>query len=220
MEGDIILVHGPSEPILSRYAGAPWSTRLFLFLRWHWTPYRRMAAHLPIQGKILDGGSGHGLFSLVVALGSERRIVEGIDHSSGRVSLSRRAARGLRNLSFRRGDFRDIRGRDFTGLAFVDVLHYLAPADQEMLFRDSFRRLRRGGLLLFRDVDRRPGLASLWNRCHEWLMTRLGFTKAQGLHFHTRREWETLARRVGFRVRSQAMARFPFADVLFLCRKP
>lgn len=179
-----------------------------------------MAAYLPDQGKIMDGGSGHGLFSLTLALGSRKRTVEGVDHSPQRVALSRRAARGVTNLSFRPGNMRKIKGRDFSGLAFVDVLHYLPHPVQEGLFREAYGRLKRGGLLLVRDVDRRPGLASLWNRFHERLMTGLGFTKAGGLHFRTRREWEGLARQNGFRVRSLAMARFPFADVLFLCRKP
>jgi SAM-dependent methyltransferase len=220
MEGDIIPAHGPLESILSRYAEAPWGTRLFLFLRWRWTPYRRMAAYLPEQGKIMDGGSGHGLFSLTVALGSPHRTVEGVDHSPQRIALSRKAARGIANLSFRPGDMRKIKGKGFSGLAFVDVLHYLPHPAQDRLFQEAYGRLKRGGLLLVRDVDRRPGFASLWNRSHERLMTGLGLTKAGGLYFRTRQEWEQLARRNGFQVRSQALAQFPFADVLFLCRKP
>jgi hypothetical protein len=51
-------------------------------------------------------------------------------------------------------------------------------------------------------------------------MTSLGFTKAGGLHFRDPEGWEALARKAGFKVSSRPMGRFPFADVLFVGRKP
>ncbi|HVZ79741.1 MAG TPA: class I SAM-dependent methyltransferase [bacterium] len=208
------------EGLLRRYAHLPMGTRLFLWLRWLWTPYDRMASLLPDRGLVLDGGCGHGLLSLTLALGSSRRRVEGLDHSVERVAIARQAGRDLPNLSVSKGDFRKIPRRAYQGIALVDVLHYLPYEEQEALMKDAFRRLARGGVFLFRDVDRRPGFSSLWNRLHEGLMTGLGFTKAGGLHFRSRVQWDQLARRVGFQVRSEATGRFPFADVLFWCRKP
>jgi 2-polyprenyl-3-methyl-5-hydroxy-6-metoxy-1,4-benzoquinol methylase len=179
-----------------------------------------MASLLPAQGKILDGGSGHGLLSLTLALQSPGRQVRGIDHSPQRVAAAEKAAAGLPNLSYGKGDFAAIPGNGYTGIAFIDVLHYLDYPVQASLLRNSFRRLRRGGILLFRDVDRRPGLASSLNRLHESMMTRLGFTKAGGLHFRTGPEWNHLALKSGFKVQSKPTRRFPFADILFWCRKP
>ena len=206
--------------VLGRYSDAPWGTRFFLALRWFWTPYEEMACLLPVSGKILDGGSGHGLFSITLALQSPARKVKGIDHSSPRIGMAQKAAQGLENLSFTRGDFGGFGKNRYDGLAFVDVLHYLPYEAQGELIKEAFRRLRPGGILLFRDVDRKPGLASFWNRFHETLMTAMGFTQAEELHFRSSREWEDLARRAGFQTRSKPTGRFPFADVLFWCRKP
>lgn len=204
---------------LRRYAGLPLGLRFFLFLRWTWTPYAEIASLLPARGKILDGGCGHGLLSLTLALGSPSRQVEGMDHSPKRITIARRAGRGIENLHFSKGDFRRPPGGVFDGIALIDVLHYLPHAQQESLFREVFRRLRPSGILLFRDVDRRPGFASLWNRLHENVMTGLGFTKAGGLYFRSRAQWTDLARGAGFRVWSEPTGRFPFADVLFRCQK-
>ena len=206
--------------ILRRYAGLPWPTRLFLFLRWTWTPYLEMASLLPMKGRILDGGSGHGLFSLALAVQSKRRRVEGLEHSPVRVAMARKAAAGLPNVGFKEADFRNFSPGPYDGIAFVDVLHYLSYADQEKLLLQAFRRLRPGGTLIFRDVDRRPGLSSLWNRLHEAVMTRLGFTRAGGLHFRPAEGWARLAEKSGYQVSSKPTGRFPFADVLFYCEKP
>ena len=210
----------PRAGVLRRYAGAPWGTRFFLGLRWFWTPYAQMAALLPARGTIIDGGSGHGLFSLALALQSPSRRVRGVDHSRERLGMAEGAARGLPNLSFREGDFRRIRGNRLAGIALIDVLHYLPYGAQRRLLKDSFRSLRRGGVLLFRDVDRGPGLSSFLNGLHESLMTGLGLTRAEGLYFRTAAEWSRLAEQAGFEVRQKPTGRFPFADVLFHCRKP
>lgn len=212
--------HPSTRDLLSRYKSLPWGTKFFLYLRWLWTPYVEMASLMPRQGRILDGGSGHGLLSLTLALRSKARKVEGVDHSVERIAAARAAGAGLRNLSFRNGDFTSLPKKAFEGIAFIDVLHYLPYRVQERLLKDSFQKLRRHGMLLFRDVDRRPGLTSFLNRLHESIMTGLGFTKAGGLHFRTGPEWEKLAAAAGFQVRSKPTGRFPFADVLFWCRKP
>jgi 2-polyprenyl-6-hydroxyphenyl methylase/3-demethylubiquinone-9 3-methyltransferase len=144
-----------------------------------------MASLLPRAGLILDGGCGHGLLSLTLAFQSPRRKVLGLDHSPSRISAARKAATGLGNLSFRTGDYASPPRLTYDGIALIDVLHYLPYEKQAQVLGRSFRRLRRGGMLVFREVDRRPGPASLFNRFHEKVMTGLGFTKAEGLYFRS-----------------------------------
>jgi SAM-dependent methyltransferase len=179
-----------------------------------------MASLFPYRGKILDGGSGHGLFSLALALQSSHRKVSGIDHSRLRVKIAQEAGAGLPGLRFTEGNYAGLPGGPWDGIALVDVLHYLPRSQQAKLFHRAFRSLRPGGLFLFREVDRSPGALSFLNRLHEKLMTGLGFTKAEGLYLRSREEWMDLASEAGFQLRSHPVGRFPFADVLFLGRKP
>ena len=66
--------------VLSRYREAGLSARMFLNLRWRWTPYEEIARRIPAKGVILDLGLGHGL----LALSEPARIVRGFDHDEKR----------------------------------------------------------------------------------------------------------------------------------------
>ncbi len=202
-----------------RYARESLGTRCFLFLRWIWTPYEAVARCLPEKGRILDAGCGHGLLALALALQSPRRFVFGVDHDRARVLAARRASHGLPNLRFESGDYTRLPGGTYDGMVFMDVLHYLPFKTQESLFRRARRKLKKGGRLVFREVAAGDGFFSGWNKIHENLMTRLGFTQAEELHFRDAKGWRQLARKTGFRVSSKPFARPPFADHLFECEK-
>lgn len=211
----------PDPPdVLGRYCFLPWTTRFFLWARWNWTPYREMAALLPTEGKIFDGGCGHGLLSLALALSEPTRKIIGVDHSERRVGVSTIAASGLSNVVFKMGDYSAISWEIYDGMALIDVLHYLPHGKQDEILRSCFTYLRPGGIFLFREVDPSSGFASRFNRVHEKIMTGLGFTRAHGLYFRKPGEWKAVAEQAGFRVLARPFTRFPFADVLFECRKP
>jgi 2-polyprenyl-3-methyl-5-hydroxy-6-metoxy-1,4-benzoquinol methylase len=212
--------HPGRRDVLERFSALSWGSRLFLWARWVWTPYVEMASLLPVKGRILDGGCGHGLFSLALALQSPKRNILGLDHSRIRIAAARSAARGIKNISFKIGDYTVLPRGPFDGIALIDVLHYLPYEKQARVLKNSAGRLRRGGILLFREVDRSLGMASGYNRLHETLMIRLGFTQAEGLHFRDAAGWKKLAQQAGFLVRMKPTARFPFADILYRCEKP
>jgi 2-polyprenyl-3-methyl-5-hydroxy-6-metoxy-1,4-benzoquinol methylase len=209
-----------SRRVLDHYRGLPWGKAFFLWVRWHWTPYQEMADLMPRSGSILDAGCGHGLFSLALALGSPSRKVLGIDHAFPRLAQALKASEGVPNVDFRYNDYPVLPGGPYAGIALIDVLHYLPFQRQELVLKKAFRKLRRGGVLLFREVDQSPGLASAYNRLHERFMTGLGFTQAAGLHFRDPKGWEAIAVRAGFQVTARPLSRFPFADILFVGRKP
>jgi glycosyltransferase involved in cell wall biosynthesis len=212
------------KKILQRYRNASFSTRLFLSARWWLTPYSKMASHLPQQGNILDLGCGHGLFALVVALNSPSRQVLGIDHDQSRVNLATQATQDLLNLELKAGSLTDdppLGSHFYSGIAMIDVMHYFDPEAQEKLIQHAFHRLEKGGTLLIREVDPEGGLASKWNRFYEKLATGIGFTQAEkkGLYFRSRRDWEGLMKKNGFKVSSQRCSSFLFADILYVCER-
>lgn len=225
MTANALLVPSLGSEVLGRYRGVSWLTRLFLNLRWCWTPYEEIASKLPREGTILDLGSGHGLLALVMALQCSGRQVRGTDHDAGRFALARRAAHGLENLDFQAGNLLE-RVRDEkidlapAGIVIMDTLHYLSPEEQNRLVRWAYSVLVPGGIFLVRDVDAGAGLSYLWNNLHERVMTGLGFTRAERMHFRARTEWEELFQGPGFAVTSEKCSRFPFADLLFTCTKP
>jgi len=184
-----------------------------------------MASYIPTQGKVLDLGCGHGLLAFALALGSPGRNVLALDHDTARIDLAKSSHGELPGLRFEIGDFGILEKtkqnlESFVGITLIDVMHYFPFADQDRYFKQAFEALSPGGVLLFREVNPEAGLTSAINQFHEVVMTRIGFTQAQELHFRSIQEWAQAAQNAGFEVTSQPCGHFPFADVLFICKKP
>jgi 2-polyprenyl-3-methyl-5-hydroxy-6-metoxy-1,4-benzoquinol methylase len=209
--------------ILSKFKTAPFRTRIFLFLRWHLTPYEKIASYLPTSGRILDFGSGHGLLSAAIALRSPACEVIGIDHDVPRVELANSTMKDISNLEFATGTTADIAPRSgkYAGITLIDVLHYFDGTVQEHMLKQSYQALEDGGTLLMREVDSNQGMLSRWNRFYESISTRIGFTRSEQLQltFRTRSEWERLLHAVGFDVRSERCSSRLFDDILYICKR-
>jgi SAM-dependent methyltransferase len=218
-----------STRIASLFFDAPLSTRSFIWLRWRLTPYREIAAELPKAGRVLDLGSGHGLLSLALSTGSDRREVIGIDHDQARVQLAERAAArydGHPKPRFETGDLQKalptFASGSLSGIAMIDILHYLAPDAQEALLHQAARVLEPGGILALREVDPQGGLAAVWNRFYENVSTRVGFTQSARTHleFRSVSDWTSVLETAGFEVRSAPCGSALFSDFLFVARRP
>jgi SAM-dependent methyltransferase len=218
-----------TRSIASLYSGAPISTRSYISLRWWLTPYRAIAAVLPRAGRVLDLGSGHGLLSLALSMGSDRREVIGIDHDHARVRLAERAVARHPSLSKPRFEVGDLEkalatfaSGSLSGIAMIDILHYLAPDSQAKLLHEAARVLEPGGILAVREVDPEGGVAAIWNRFYENVATRIGFTKSAraNLEFRSVADWTSVLETAGFDVRSEPCGSPLFSDVLFIALRP
>jgi 2-polyprenyl-3-methyl-5-hydroxy-6-metoxy-1,4-benzoquinol methylase len=209
--------------LLQLYPGAALSTKFFLTARWQLTPYRKMASRLPRTGTILDLGCGHGLFSIALALDSPEREVLGIDHDDRRVTLAVQATQKLPHVKIQKGSLVDppIGPPSYTGIAMIDVMHYLDWDTQELILRKAYDLLSKGGTLIVREVDPEAGLISQWNRLYEKIATGIGFTQAQKqTHcFRTQVGWCTLLENIGFQVRTERCSSILFADILYTCER-
>lgn len=229
-------VKHPQRNLWERYREAPFGTRVFLVLRWFLTPYHQMAAHLPMEGTILDLGCGHGLFALMAALKSPARKMIGIDHDAARIAQGSRAIQDLKNISLSKGTLADLSAEKSTegspeksdetrisGIAIIDVMHYFDPDTQNTVLKQAHQLLSPGGTLIVREVDPQGGVVSSWNRIYEKLATGIGFTqtdvKSKGLFFRTIPGWTDLLESAGFKVRSEPCTSFLFADILYICER-
>lgn len=208
--------------IFSLYSSAGLSTKFFLFLRIMLTPYHKMANELPQEGKILDQGCGHGIFSTQLAISSKNRKVIGVDHDSARIELAQTASANLRNLEFHTGSFltkNEDHTSAFEGVALIDVLHYFSKEEQFNILKNAYNALKPGGIVVFREVNPNAGLVSKINFLWEKVATFTRFTKSRNevnLTFRLPGEWEKLLSEAGFqKVHSKSCSSILFADVLF-----
>lgn len=141
---------------LALYAGAPWRVRLHTRIRARTAPLLDLVARLPSEGRLLEVGCGHGLFANEAALRHPRLSVLGVDPDADKIRWAQQAAGGRDNVRFRHAGLAELTEDGFDVLALVDVL-YLVPRSDWPTFLEACRaRLRKGGMLLLKDVDTRP----------------------------------------------------------------
>ena len=210
--------------IIRLFSDAPLATQSFIWLRWRLTPYRRIASALPDRGRILDLGSGHGLLSLALTLGSSQREIIGVDHDAERVRIAETALARAGSSStprFQVGDLlesvRAFPNSSLAGIAMIDILHYFDDPAQRALLAEAARVLEPGGIIAMREVNPAGGIASAWNRLYESLSLRVGFTRSlrREMRFRSPAGWTTMLETVGFVVRSEPCGSPVFSDVLF-----
>lgn len=175
--------------LFALYANLPARVRAHIALRWRTCPFPSIAARVPERGRILDYGSGHGVFSHWLAQLGPARDVVGVDVAAEKLLAADAAAReaerrGEPHASFRRVSPGEIPPGPWDAILFVDVLYLLDYADQEELLRGAARALAPGGVILVKEVGNRPRVKALWNRVQETMAVRvLGITAGRRLRF-------------------------------------
>ena len=205
--------------IKNRYKKSNFFARLFIRLRWFYTPFNSISFHLPKEGKILDLGCGYGLFSVTLALLSAKREVIGIDHDKMRISVADTASKDLQNITFSVGSTSVLDSGNYSGIALIDFFHYFGPEEQRLLLSKIHNILQADGVFVFRQIDSDRGFVFFINVWVEKLMIALGITRGGKLFFRTKNEWVAEAQNTGFNVESIEQHKFPFCDVLFVCKK-
>jgi SAM-dependent methyltransferase len=191
----------------ARIPGAP--SRLFLRLR-----QRSLASVVPLfptAGLIVDLGAGFGVLARGLVQAAPGRRVLAIDHDLPRVAWMRRALAGL-PIEVRAGSLEEVALPDCEGVALIDVLHYFREFEQEALLGRVVQALKPGGTLVLRDPDAGAGVRFAFNRLHEALAIRSGFTRARLGHYRTAGAWRDALERRGLRVTLGPAPRGPYAD--------
>ena len=202
--------------------GISLGTKIYLHLRWLLTPYSVMADHVPIVGKVLDVGCGHGLLAMKMALSAAGRQVLATDHDVQRIDLARLAGAGIGNLQFEVSSGSPVAAGQFDAITMIDFLHYFSPEEQERMTRQAFDQLAPGGRLLVREVNSDAGLVSKINKLYEKMATWTGFTQSnekEKLNFRSPAGWQAMFAAHGFKVRSEPCSSPIFADILYICQK-
>ncbi len=213
----------PLARALALYAGESPGVRLHVLAR-HWLcPLRRIADHVPSRGRVLDVGCGHGLFGNLLALESPRREVVGIDPMASKIAVAQRVARALPNARYVVGSAADALADRPPGgydvVTILDVLYLLPPPAKLALLQACRALIAPHGLLLLKTNDTRPAWKYRWARFEEQLMTGLGLTEGQGLHFFSAAENQALLAAAGFQARVVRLDTWlPYPHVLFVAR--
>jgi SAM-dependent methyltransferase len=203
------IIRAYDDPIVRAYCWARFGILRQRFLD-------EIGQYLPEAGPVLDIGCGFGLFSLYYAATGPRRFVRGLDVSSGRIALARRAAGrlGLDNVAYEEGDARDFKGDGEVAAAYMlDIVHHVPAATVPPLFRALRASLPVGGRLLVKDVDTHPVI----KRWFTWALDR-AMAPRTPVHYWSVDELSGALADAGFAVHRHLMVDvLPYPHVLYVC---
>ena len=183
-----------------------WYMRIKLRLERNYAELERL---LPERGRIVDLGCGYGQASCLLALRSRGRELLGIDYDAEKIAVAEHGFLHGGRLRFRCDDVTRCELPRADAFIINDMLHYIAPEEQERLLSRCAERLTAGGCIIVREGDRsRRKRHRLTEETERWSTRILGFNKTCGtLHFPTGEWMEEAARRLGLTLRIEDYTR-------------
>ncbi|MBN1608858.1 MAG: DUF2062 domain-containing protein, partial [Polyangiaceae bacterium] len=167
---------------LARYRDAPIGDRSYVAAKLGTDPIVAALHSLPGSfGVLLDAGAGRGQLSLLaLELGRATHVV-GFDWDTRKTGLAQRAARG--EAHYFEADLRSVCWPPADTILMADVLHYLAPDDQDAVLERAAADLRPGGRLVIREVEEARGWRTVFTRASERIGSFVGYNQGRRLHF-------------------------------------
>ncbi len=190
--------------------------------RWWSCPFEAIERAVPLGGRVLEVGCGHGLLSAYLALSSPARDVTGVDIDEHKIALAERARRNLSpgeaQLSFATVEPGSFAEGMWDTIVIADVLYLLDPASKRALLLDMVNHLAPGGAIIVKETDVRPRWKFGVNRVQEFTATRvLRITQGATLDYEPAAELAGFIESLGMTTRVQAVDRgYPHPHVLIV----
>lgn len=125
--------------------------------------YQLFDRHLPTNGKIYDLGCGYGFLAQLLTWSKPSREFIGVDYDAAKIEVASNVRKQPNTFpQFYASNVLEFDLAPCEGIILADVLHYLSPADQEILIAKCITALKLGAVFLLRDGD-----ASLAPKQHE-----------------------------------------------------
>jgi SAM-dependent methyltransferase len=159
----------------ARYVDAPRAHRYYVAAKLATDPVLGEVAALGALGAVVDAGCGRGQLGLcLLELGHLTRL-SGFDFDAEKVFVAQAAAHG--DADFSAGNLLEARFDSVDTVLLIDVLHYLAPSEQDQVIARACVALRPGGRLVVREADGAPGARSALTRGLERIATLVGYNR-------------------------------------------
>jgi 2-polyprenyl-3-methyl-5-hydroxy-6-metoxy-1,4-benzoquinol methylase len=155
------------------YADARGGIKYKQMLRPYICPIHLLLDYIPDQAGVLDVGCGAGLFISVLARLDRIQSAVGFDADPAAIAAARSVAAKLSESQRFRFEHRNVNegwpdGR-FDVVCLIDVMHHVHPDRQAELLATAAEHVADGGILLYKDMARRPHWRAIANRVHDLL---------------------------------------------------
>jgi 1-acyl-sn-glycerol-3-phosphate acyltransferase len=152
-----------------------WYQRIKVSLENNYEPFNRL---IPKRGYILDIGCGYGFLSYMLHFASPARKITGIDYDEEKALTASHNFSRNEHLHFYHANALTFEFDFYHAIILSDILHYLQPAQQEILLQKCIEHLLPGGVIVIRDGNADLQQRHRGTKLSEFFSTRvLGFNK-------------------------------------------
>jgi len=223
----MIFKHHLFNKYLGIYHKAPFIVRLHVIMRLLSCPFFEIEQYIPKKGIILDLGCGYGCFAHYFYLTSPERTVIGCDTAENKIAHALNTLTDNKNVKFYRGDINHLERESIDCITIIDVLYLIPFEDWYSLLERCYRLLKVGGILLLKEMDKKPSWKFNWNTFQETLAVKL-FKITSGSSFYYRKPFyyktsEELVEdliKVGFKIKIVRLDKgYLHPHILYVCQK-
>lgn len=135
-------------------------------------PFPALLAHIPPGARVLDAGCGAGLLLLQAAARGDGVTGLGVDADGASIAMASRVAEraGLEGVRFEQRRVPDgWPSGSWDVVALIDLLHHVPVPGRPGVIAAAAERVAPGGVLLYKDMCRRPR----WRAAMNWLHDRV-----------------------------------------------
>lgn len=178
-----------SRVVLDAYRRLSMLTRLHVLVRSLTAPFDEIDDAVPVAGRNLEIGSGHGLLSNQLAYSRAGRNMLGVDIDVDKITQARSAAIELGVDD--RVVYEHVEpdwlppDDDLDAVVFADVLYLLCWESAQRLLRAASRAVGVGGVVIVKEMAERPRWKRLLTEAQEWTSKNvLRITQGQVIEIH------------------------------------
>jgi 2-polyprenyl-3-methyl-5-hydroxy-6-metoxy-1,4-benzoquinol methylase len=206
----------------SLYCTGALARRKLQHLRPYACPFETLLSLVPDTGSLLDIGCGSGLL-LGLALRTGKFIqAVGVDISDEAIQMATAMRQSGLNAGQRERlalhlsrSIADWPAAAFDVVSLIDVMHHVRLDIRSEVLEAAIARVKPGGILLYKDMGRRPRWRALLNWLHDLVVSR------QWIHYTPIAEIEDAARKSGLaEIRAETINRLVYGHELRVYRKP
>jgi len=209
--------------VLKYYDDSPWRVRLHVHGRWRLCPFRSLVTYLPDEGRLVDVGSGYGLWPFYVHTLKPDMEIWGLEPDPWKVQVATAIARkwAIETISFAQANAQGIDLPACRAATIIDVLYLIPWEEQIEVLAKLVRALEPGGTLLIKEMSEQPSWKYAWNWFEEWLAVRIiKITQGNRFYFRKIEDWLSLLNSLGLDSKAIRVDRgYIYPHVLFVGQK-
>lgn len=168
-------------------------------------PLNEIIFHIPSGGSILDLGCGKGL------------LINNIKNFKNYVGVDLNAInQKIKNIEFIKDDCLTYIKRDlgeFNTFLIIDLLHHLSPEFQKDFLKNILIKIKKGDILIIKDINPRGLLFKFWNSFHDLIVSK------QLINYFNFKNFESEIDRLQFSVNSFYKRMFLYDHYFLILKK-